>query len=131
MRSTHKNNLERLRSEGEAVGLIFTAAMLIVLEASFVYWLNHIHLPDRPVAQYGFLVLPTWYRRPRFEVTLLLTIAAGMLFSVIRGLWELWRSREGESPADLVKRLRPRLHTAASITVLAGFHLALAAWLAR
>ena len=131
MRSTHKNNLERLLSEGEAVGLIFITAMLIVLEASFVYWLNHIHLPDRPVAQYGFLVFADVVPKAGFEVTLLLTMAAGMLFSVIRGLWELWRSREGESPADLVKRLRRRLHTAASTTVLAGFHLALAAWLAR
>jgi hypothetical protein len=131
MSSAHKKRLKRWLSEGEAVGLIFMTAMLIVVEASFVYWLNHLNLPDRPAAQSAFLVLPPWYRRPRFEVTLLLTIAAGMLFSVISGLWELWRSRKGDSPPSLVRRLRHRLHTAASITVLAGFNLALATWLAR
>jgi len=106
-------------------GLIFTAVMLILVEAC-VYWLNHIQLPDHPVGQSAFLVLPPWHRRPRFEVTLLLTIAAGMVFSVIRGLWELWRSSDGNPPADVMKRLRQRLSTAAYVTAIAGVDLALA-----
>jgi uncharacterized membrane protein len=121
--------LEVVLHEGEVFGLIFTAVMLIIVEACFVYWLNHIQLPDYSVAQSGFLVVPPWHRKPRFEVSLLLTIAAGMVFSVIRGLWELWRSSEGN--ADLMKRLRQRLSAAASVTAIAGVNLALATWLAR
>jgi len=66
----------------------------------------------------------------RFEVTLMLTIAAGMLFSVIRGLRDLWHSA-GDAPLDLIERLQKRLNAAVSVTALAGFHLALAKWLAR
>jgi len=47
-----------------------------------VYWLNRIQMPDVPNVRSGFIVLPPWYRKPRFEVTLLLTILAGLLFSV-------------------------------------------------
>jgi hypothetical protein len=55
----------------------------------------------------------------------MLTISAGMLFSVIRGLWDLWHS-DGDSALDLIERLQKRLNAAASVTALAGFHLALA-----
>ena len=121
--------LETVLHEGEVFGLIFTAVMLIIVEACCVYWLNHIQLPDYSVAQSGFLVVPLWHRKPRFEVSLLLTIAAGMVFSVIRGLLELWRSSDGN--ADLMKRLRQRLSSAASVMAIAGINLALATWLAR
>ena len=125
------NHLEMLLREGEVFGLIFTTVMLILVEACCVYWLHHIHLLDHPVGQSGFLVLPPWHRRPRFEVTLLLTIAAGMVFSVVRGLWELWRSSDRNQSADVVKRARQRLSAAASVTAIAGVNLALATWLAR
>jgi hypothetical protein len=131
MPSRNNKRIEILLHEGEVFSLIFTAVMLIIVEACCVYWLNHIQLPDHPVRQSGFLVLPPWHKRPRFEVTLLLTIAAGMVFSVIRGLWALWRSSDGNSSADVIKRLRQRLSAAASVTALAGFNLALATWLAR
>ena len=114
------NRLEMLLREGEVFGLIFTAVMLILVEAYCVYWLNRIQLPDHPVGQSGFLVLPRWHRRPRFEVSLLLTIAAGMVFSVVRGLWELWRSSTGNPSADVVKRVRQRLSAAISVTAIAG-----------
>ena len=127
----NNNRLEMLLREGEVFGLIFTAVMLILVEAWCVYWLNHIQLLDHPVGQSGFLVLPPWHRRPRFEVTLLLTIAAGMVFSVVRGLWELWRSSDANPSADVMKRLRQRLSGAASVTAIAGVNLALATWLAR
>jgi len=127
----NKNRLEMLLREGEVFGLIFTAVMLILVEACCVYWLNHIQLPDHPDGQSGFLVLPPWHRRPCFEVSLLLTIAAGMVFSVVRGLWELWRSSNGNPSADVVKRVRQRLSAAASVTAIAGANLALATWLAR
>ena len=126
----NSSRLEMLLREGELFGLIFTAVMLIVVEACCIYWLQHITLSDCPVGQSGFLVLPPWHRKPRFEVTLLLTIAAGMVFSVCRGLWELWRSSNNPS-ADVVKRVRQRLSAAASVTAIASVNLALATWLAR
>jgi hypothetical protein len=127
----NNSRLEMLLRKGEVFGLIFTAVMLILVEACCVYWLNHIQLPDHPIGQSGFLVLLPWHRRPRFEVSLLLTIAAGMVFSVVRGLWELWRSSNGNLSADVVKRVRQRLSAAASVTAIAGVNLALATWLAR
>ena len=128
----NNNRLEMLLREGEVFGLIFTAVVLILVEACCVYWLNNMQLPnDDPVGQSGFLVLPPWHRRPRFEVTLLLTLAAGMVFSVVRGLWELWRSSDRSPSADVVKRVRQRLSAAASVTAIAGVNLALATWLAR
>jgi hypothetical protein len=131
MRSRNKEHLEILLHEGELFGLIFTAVMLIVVEACCVYWLNHLQLPVHPSVQSGFLVVPPWHEKPRFEVTLLLMFAAGMLFSVIRALCELWRSSDGNPSADVVKRVRQRLSAAASVTAIAGVNLALASWLAR
>ena len=131
MQFRNNNRLELLLHEGELFGLIFTAVMLIVVEASCVYWLNHLQLPDHPIARSGFLVVPPWYEKPRFEVSLLLTIAAGMVFSVIRGLWDLWRSSNDNRSADVVKHVRQRLSAAASVTAIAGINLALATWLAR
>ena len=110
-------------------GLVFTTLMLIAIEGCFVYWLNHIQLPDRPFTSSGFVVMPPWYRKPRFEVTLLLTIGAGMLFSVCRGLCDVWRHRNHFASAEVIECLRRRVKTAASVAALAGFNLALATWL--
>ena len=111
------------------VCLVFTTALLFVIEACFAYWLNHIQLPDRPFATSGFLAMPPWYRKPRFEVTLMLTIAAGILFSVCGGLWEVWRAPNHTSSGEIIEALRRRVNTAASVAALAGFNLALATWL--
>ena len=124
----YKRRLDRLLREGELLGLEFTVVVLIAIEACLVYWLNHLQLPARTWSQPGLLVLPPWYQEPRFEVTLLLTIAAGTLFSVARGLWKLWRSGKRHSAADAV-RLRRRATIAATVTVLAGAQLALVTWL--
>lgn len=131
MTSGSRKHFEMLLREDELFGLIFTAMLLILVEGCCVYWLNHMQLADDPVGQSGFLVLPPWHRRPRFEVTLLLTIAAGMVFSVVREIWALWRSSGGNLSADVVKRVRQRLSAAASVTAIAGVNLALATWLAR
>ena len=127
----NRKRFEMLLREGELFGLIFTVMLLILVEGCCIYWLNHMQLADDPIGQSGFLVLPPWHRRPRFEVTLLLTIAAGMVFSVVRGFWELWRSSDANPSADVVKRIRQRLSAAASVTAIAGVNLALATWLAR
>ncbi len=129
MRSKWKRYLDRTLQEGEMFGLVFTTLMLIVVEGCFVYWLHRIQLPDRQFAASGFLVVPPWYRKPRFEVTLLLTIAAGMLFQVCRGLWDVWRERNRTPSTEILTSLRRRVNAAASVAALAGFNLALAAWL--
>jgi len=56
--------------EGEVSGLYFTTALLIVVEFCFVCWLNRVPIPDVPNAGSGFIVLPPWYQKPRFEVTM-------------------------------------------------------------
>ena len=129
MSNRWKIYLDRILQEGEMFGLVFTTLLLIVVEGCFVYWLHRIQLPDRQFTAPGFLVVPPWYREPRFEVTLLLTIAAGMLFQVCRGLWDVWRERNRTGSAEIVKSLRRRVSAAASVAALAGFNLALAAWL--
>ena len=124
-----KRRFDGVLRSGEVFGLVFMTAMLIVVEGCCVYWLHHIQLPDRPVAASGFLVIPPWYVKPRFEVTLLLTIAAGMLFSVCRGLWDIWRERDQTASAEILKSLRRRVSASASVAALAGLNLALATWL--
>ena len=126
MSCTWKRRLDRMLHEGEMFGLVFATLMLIVIEGCFVYWLHHIQFPDRPLAPSGFVIMPPWYQKPRFEVTLLLTIAAGMLFSVCRGLWDLWHGRSLVSSNEIIECLRKRVNTAASVAALAGFNLALA-----
>ena len=81
MSDTWKARLDGALRRGEVAGLYFTTALLVVVEFCFVCWLNRIPIPDVPTAGAGFIVLPPWYRKPRFEVTLLLTILAGLLFS--------------------------------------------------
>ena len=129
MSNRWKSYLDRTLQEGEMFGLVFTTLMLIVVEACFVYWLHRIQLPDRQFEASGFLVVPPWRRNPRFEVTLLLTIAAEMLFRVCRGIWDVWRERNRTASTEILKSLRRRVNAAASVAALAGFNLALAAWL--
>ena len=129
MNHTRKRSLDRVLQEGEMFGLIFMALMLIVIEGCLVYWLHHVQFPERPASPSGFLVMPPWYQKPRFEVTLLLTIAAGTLFSACRGLCDFWRERDCATSVEIIKTLRRRLTTAASVAALAGFNLALATWL--
>ena len=129
MSRTWKRSLDRVLQEGEMFGLAFMALMLIVIEGCLVYWLRHMQFPDRPVSPSGFLIMPPWYQKPRFEVTLLLTIAAGTLFSACRGLWSVWRERDRAASVEIIESLRQRLTTAASVAALAGFNLAIATWL--
>ena len=129
MNCKRKRSLDRALREGEMLGLIFTTLILIVVEGCFVSWLHHTRLPDRQFAASGFLVVPTWRRKPLFEVTLLLTIAAGMLFQVCRGLWDVSRERNRTASSEILKSLRQRAKAAASVAALAGLNLALAAWL--
>ena len=130
MSSTWKARLARALRGGEIAGLYFTTALLIVVEFGFVCWLNRIPTSDVPAAGSGFIVLPPWYRKPRFEVTLLLTILTGLLFSICRGLWELWQKRnDTESWEKAIQPVKQRVRTATSVAALTGLELALVTYL--
>lgn len=130
MSGTWKARLDGTLHRGEVAGLYFTTALLVVVEFCFVCWLNRIPILDVPTVESGFIVLPPWYRKPRFEVTLLLTILAGLLFSICWGLWELWQKRnDTESKERAIQSVKQRVRTATSIAALSGLELALVTYL--
>ena len=130
MTSAWRARLDGALRGGEVAGLYFTTALLIIVEFCFVYWLNRIHIPDVTNAGSGFIVLPPWYQKPRFEVTLLLTILAGLLFSVCWGLWDLWQKRTDAGLWDkAIQSVKRRVKTTTSVAALAGIELALVTWL--
>jgi len=130
MSDTWKVRLDGALRRGEVAGLYFTTALLVVVEFCFVCWLNRIPIQDVPTVGSGFIVLPPWYRKPRFEVTLLLTILAGLLFSICWGLWELWRKRnDTESWEKAIQAVKQRVRTATSVAALTGLELALVTYL--
>jgi hypothetical protein len=130
MRNAWKARLDGALRGGEVAGLYFTTALLIMVEFCFVYWLNRIQIPDVPNVGSGFIVLPPWYRKPRFEVTLLLTVLAGLLFSVCWGLWDLWQKRtDAGSWEKAIQSVKQRVKTTTSVAALTGLELALVAWL--
>ena len=130
MSNAWKTSLDGALRRGEVAGLFFTTALLIVVEFCFVYWLNRIQIPDAPNVRAGFIVLPPWYRKPRFEVTLLLTILAGLLFSVCWGFWDLWQKRtDAGSWEKAIQSVKQRVKTTTSVAALTAFDLALVTWL--
>jgi len=130
MSNAWKTSLDGALRRGEVAGLYFTTALLIVVEFCFVYWLNRIQILDAPNVRAGFIVLPPWYRKPRFEVTLLLTILTGLLFSICWGLWELWQKRnDTESWEKAIQAVKQRVRTATSVAALTGLELALVTYL--
>ena len=125
-----KARLDGALRGGEVAGLYFTTALLIVVEFCFVCWLNRIQILDVPNAGSGFIVLPPWYQKPRFEVTLLLTILAGLLFSVCWGLWDLWQKRTMTvSWEKAIQSVRQRVQTTTFVAALTCFQLTLVTWL--
>ena len=63
-------------------------------------------------------------------MTLLLTILAGLLFSICRGLWELWqKSNDTESKEKAIQSVKQRVRTATSVAALSGLELALVTYL--
>ena len=130
MTSAWRARLDGALRGAEVAGLHFTTALLIVVEFCFVYWLNRIQIPDGPNMGLGFIVLPPWHRKPRFEVTLLLTILAGLLSSVCWGLWDLWQKRTDAGLWEkAIQSVKQRVKTTTSVAALAGIELALVTWL--
>jgi hypothetical protein len=64
-----------------------------------------------------------------FTILYCLYGAAGTLFSACRGLCHVWRERDRAASVEIIKALRRRLTTTASVAALAGFTLAIATWL--
>jgi hypothetical protein len=131
MSNPWKVRLDGVLREGEIVGLYFATALLIVVEFCFVYWLHRMQVPEASSrAASGFIVMPPWYQKPRFEVTLLLTILAGLLFSVCWGLWSLRRKRtDAGSWKTAVQSVKQQVRTTMSVAALTGVELALVTWL--
>ena len=130
MNNGWKARLDGALRGGEVAGLYFTTALLVFVEFCFVCWLNRIQIPDVPNAGSGFIVLPPWYQKPRLEVTLLLTILAGLLFSVCWGFWDLWQKRTKTGSWEKAMRsVRQRVKTTTFVAALTGFQLALVTWL--
>ena len=130
MSNSWRARLDGALRGGEVAGLYFTTALLIVVEFCFVCWLNRIQIPDVPNAGSGFIVLPPWYQKPRFEVTLLLTILAGLLFSVCWGFWDLWqKGNKTGSWEKAMQSVRQRVKTTTFVAALTGLQLALVTWL--
>ncbi len=127
MSGVWKARIEAGLRHGEVLGLYFTTALLIVVEFCFVYWLHHIRIPEvASSAEPSFIAMPPWYQKPRFEVTILLTVLAGIVFLVCRGLWDLWRkTMDASSREHAVGLLRRRLKMATAFAVLTGLDLAL------
>ena len=90
--------LNRVLRRGEDIGLLVTAASLILIEAGYIAWLERLPALPGPSHPVGFLVLPPWYDRPRVEVTLLLTILGGLIASAAWGVFGVIRNSAGESP---------------------------------
>jgi hypothetical protein len=130
MNKAWKTRLDGALRRGEVAGLYFATALLIIVEFCFVYWLNRIRIPDVLNVGSGFIVLPPWYRKPRFEVTLLLTILAGLLFSVCWGFWDLWQKRtDAGLCAKAIQSVKQRVRTTTSVAALTALELALVTWL--
>ncbi|MBY0502751.1 MAG: hypothetical protein K2X03_02500 [Bryobacteraceae bacterium] len=122
--------IERTLRCGEIAGLYATTVLLIVVEFCFVYWLHRIPRQDAADTPPAFIAMPLWYQRPRFEVTLLLTIVAGLLFTICRALWDLrWKRTNVESLEQVMQFAKQRVRTAVSVVALAGCELALVTWL--
>ena len=130
MSNLWRTRLDKTLRGGEIAGLYFTIALLVVVEFCFVYWLNRMQIPDIANVGSGFIVVPPWYQKPRFEVTLLLTILAGLLFWVFWGLWDLWQRRtDAGSWKKTIHSVKQRVKTTTSVAALTGIDLALVTWL--
>jgi hypothetical protein len=129
MSSTWRSRVERILHRGEIAGICLTITLLFLVEFCFVYWLHRIPTPDAAQALPTFIAMPPWYHHPRFEVTLLLTIVAGLLFSICQTLWDLRRKRtDVESWRRAAQTLKLRVRTTISVMALAGCELALVSW---
>ena len=116
--------LIRILRRGEHLGLLASAVALIMVEAGYVAWFERLPALPNPVHQPGFLDLPPWYQRPRVEVTFLLTILGGMIFSAACGVAQLMRNRTGESGTSAWRGVaQKRLKIAAFYAVIAGADL--------
>ena len=116
--------LNRVLRRAEDIGLLATAAALILIEAGYVAWLERLPVLPGPSHPVGFLVLPPWYDRPRVEVTLVLTIFGGLIVSAACGVFGLIRNSASGTPAPERRTIaQKRLKTAALYAIVAGADL--------
>ena len=82
-----------------------------------MYWLYRIQIPDAANAGSGFIVMPPWYRKPRFEVTLLLRPGGSVVFGLPRVSESGKREGRGSSETAL-QSVKQRVKTTTSVAAL-------------
>src|SRR5471030_1145828 len=106
---------------GEDACLLVSAAALMLVEMGYVAWLERLPALPTPAHPTGFIDLPPWYERPRFEVTLLLTVLGGIIAWAAWGVLSLMRNRMHGTVAPTHRAaVNKRLKTAAIYAVVAG-----------
>jgi hypothetical protein len=117
--------INRLLQRAENLALHFCFFALLLVETGYVFWLERLPaFPAPPEPESPFLTLPPWHGRPRVEVTLLLTVAGGMLAWTAFGLIAFFRSKRRSETVDSHRAaVVHRLKAAAFWAVLAGADL--------
>jgi uncharacterized iron-regulated membrane protein len=121
METRWESRLNRALRQGETIGVCVCIAALILVEAGYIAWLERLPALPKNGNPVGFLDLPPWYDHPRAEVTLLLTVLAGLI------AWSSWRAfaflRAGTNTSATSERRAAILHclkTAGAFAVIAG-----------
>jgi hypothetical protein len=118
--------INRLLRHTKEIALLFCFFALLLVETGYIAWLERLPaFPLLPEPESPFLDLPPWYGRPRVEVTLLLTVAGGMLAWTALSLIAFFRCKR--LSADTVHAHRTavihRLKASAFWAALAGAEL--------
>jgi hypothetical protein len=113
--------LNRILRRGEDAGLLVSVSALMLVEMGYVAWLERLPALPTPAHPAGFIDLPPWYERPRFEVTLLLTVLGGIIAWAAWGVFGFMRNRMHGTVAPTHRAaVNKRLKTAAIYAVVAG-----------
>ena len=103
------------------MGLLVSAAALMLVEAGYVAWRERLPALPSPAHPAGFIDLPPWHEHPRVEVTLLLTILGGIIAWAAWGVFGFMRNRLDSTVAPTHRAMvHRRLKTAAFYAVVAG-----------
>jgi hypothetical protein len=117
--------INRILRHGEEFGPFITFLLLVLVEISYVVWLER--LPALPALDHSsnqFLLLPPWFDHPRAEITLLLSAVGAVTAWAGIGLRELLRHKqENASRRDVKGAVIERLRVAGFWAVLAGADL--------
>jgi hypothetical protein len=121
MTRTKQPLYNRILQLGEDAGLLVSVSALMLVEMGYVAWLERLPALPTPAHPAGFIDLPPWHERPRFEVTLLLTVLGGLIAWAAWGVFGFMRNRSDVTVAPTHRAaVNKRLKTAAIYAVVAG-----------